>query len=202
MKAKSTPKPGRPRQFDEDQALDRALRVFWKHGYEGTSLLDLTKAMKINRPSLYSAFGDKESLFRRVVERYVAKQSCHMQQALNEPTARRVAERIWQGGIDAVSNSSRPQGCLLVHGALACSADAKAAQRELEKRREAGETALRHRFERAVAEGDLARDTNAAGLAKFVSAVTYGMAVQSAGGASAEDLRAIVDEALKVIPVK
>src|SRR5271170_8088236 len=94
---KSSARTGRPRSFDADKALDRALQVFWRKGYEGASLSDLTKAMRINRPSLYAAFGDKEALFRKVLDRYAEGPAAFTLEALNEPTARRVVERLLQG---------------------------------------------------------------------------------------------------------
>src|SRR5215470_4594452 len=85
---------GRPRAFDTDKALDRALRVFWEKGYEGASLSELTTAMGINRPSLYAAFGDKEALFRKTLERYEQGPTAFIRESLAEPTARRVAKRL------------------------------------------------------------------------------------------------------------
>src|SRR3954469_22395850 len=111
---------GRPREFDVDQALDRALRVFWRRGYEGATLPDLTKAMGINRPSLYAAFGSKEGLFRKALDRYAAGPAAYVREALNEPTARAVAGRLLGGAIDLVTDRRNPRGCLLVQGALAC----------------------------------------------------------------------------------
>lgn len=188
---------GRPRQFDADRALDRALQVFWRRGYEGATLAELTKAMRINRPSLYAAFGDKASLFRRALDRYAAQHACHVEQALAEPTARAVVERLWRGNIELVSGE---RGCLLVHGALACSSTAQAVQRELAKRRAAGERLLRGRFEQALAEGDLPRGAKPAQLARYAATVSYGMSVQAAGGASAAELREVAAVALEAFP--
>src|SRR5271165_4690093 len=111
---------GRTRQFDVDEALDRALEVFWARGYEGATLPDLTSAMGINRPSLYAAFGNKEELFRKVLDRYAKGPACYLREALEEPRARGVAERLLNGTIDAVTDRKNPRGCLMVQGALAC----------------------------------------------------------------------------------
>src|SRR5262245_55016065 len=111
---------GRPRAFDMDRALDRALKVFWRKGYEGATLPDLTKAMGINRPSLYAAFGNKEELFRKAIDRYVEGPACHTRLALEEPTARGAVERLWRATIDLVTDARNPRGCFIVQGALAC----------------------------------------------------------------------------------
>src|ERR1700738_5293921 len=109
---------GRPRAFDIDRALERALRLFWEKGYEGTSLSDLTKAIGINRPSLYAAFGNKESLFRKALDRYVERTMAFVRNAINEPTACAVAERLLHSAADMVTNPHDPRGCLTVRGAL------------------------------------------------------------------------------------
>ena len=105
---------GRPRSFDPDKALDRALKVFWKKGYEGASLPDLTRAMGINRPSLYAAFGNKEALFRKAVERYEQGPAGFAREALELPTARQVVERLLRGGICVGTSARGPRGCLMV----------------------------------------------------------------------------------------
>src|SRR6516164_6356596 len=150
---------GRPREFDVDQALDRALKVFWRKGYEGSTLPDLTKAMRINRPSLYAAFGSKEELFRKALDRYAEGPAGYIREALNEPTARAVAERLLHGTIDMVTDRRHPRGCLIVQGALACGEAADSIRKELVSRRLASEAAIRERFERAVSEGDLRADS-------------------------------------------
>src|SRR3954451_12943615 len=105
---------GRPRGFDAGEALDRALEVFWRQGYEGTALSDLTAAMGINRPSLYAAFGNKDALFRRVLERYADGPAAYTHEALEEPTARAVVERLLRGAIEVTTDPLTPPGCLLV----------------------------------------------------------------------------------------
>jgi AcrR family transcriptional regulator len=188
---------GRPREFDVDQALDRALKVFWRNGYEGTTLPDLTMAMGINRPSLYAAFGGKQELFRKVLDRYAEGPAAYVREALQEPTARAVAERLLYGTIDVVTDRRSPRGCLLVQAALACGETAEPARRELLSRRAAGDVAIRRRFERASSEGDLPADTDAADLASFLVTVMRGMAVQAASGASREQLRRVAAMALR-----
>jgi AcrR family transcriptional regulator len=191
---------GRPREFDVDQALDRALAVFWRKGYEGTSLPDLTRAMGINRPSLYAAFGNKEALFRRVLDRYAEGPAGYVREALNEPTARAVAERLLCGASDLLTDPRRPRGCLLVQGALACGEAAESVRQELVSRRVADEVAVRQRFERALADGDLPADTDPADLARYVVTVIRGMAVEAASGASREELRRVAEMALRAWP--
>src|SRR5690242_1075992 len=175
--------PGRPRTFDTDRALDRALEVFWRKGYEGASLSDLTTAMRINRPSLYAAFGDKAQLFRRALDRYAEGPAAYARDALKESTARRVIEKLLYCTADSSSDARNPKGCLLVQGALACGDDASCAKRELTLRREAGEEALHQRLKRAKAERDLPPDSDPAALARYVASVCQGIAVQAASGA-------------------
>ena len=191
---------GRPREFNADKALGRALKVFWRKGYEGTSLPDLTRAMGINRPSLYAAFGNKEALFRLAIDRYVAQAACRVREALDEPTARQVVQRLWRESIDLVTAARNPRGCFLVQGALACGDAADPLRREMIKRRSAGEAALRERLVRAQAEGDLPTDADPAALAKFVFALTHGMAVQAASGATREELLRVAETALGAWP--
>src|SRR5271163_2757517 len=120
MKPKKTTRAvGRPRSFDAGKALEAAMKVFWRKGYEGASLSDLTKAMGVNRPSLYAAFGDKKALFRKALDRYMTGPAAYTQEALKEPTARAVVERLLQGAADLNAAPRNPGGCLMVQGALA-----------------------------------------------------------------------------------
>jgi AcrR family transcriptional regulator len=191
---------GRPRSFDTGKVLDRALDVFWRKGYEGASLSDLTKAMRINRPSLYAAFGDKEKLFRKVLDRYAEGPASHSVTALQEPTSRAVVERLLCGTADLLTSPGNPHGCLWVQGALACGNAADSVRRELVSRRMAGEAALRQRLNRAKVDGDLPPDANSASLARYIVIIIQGMSVQAAGGATRSELHRIIDIALQSWP--
>jgi AcrR family transcriptional regulator len=191
---------GRPREFDVEKALDRALEVFWRKGYEGATLPELTRAMGINRPSLYAAFGNKEALFRKALDRYAEGPAAFAREALAEPTARAVVERLLGGGAELLTRPAQPRGCLMVQGALACGEGAESVRRELSARRAAREAELRRRFERALSKGDLPPGSDPADLARYVVTVLQGMAVQAAGGARREDLRRVVRIALRAWP--
>jgi len=175
--------------------------VFWRKGYEGASLSDLTKAVGVNRPSLYAAFGDKEALFRRALDRYLKGPAAYTQEALREPTARAVVERLLLGAADLNTARRNPGGCLMVQGALACGEAADSIRQELTACRVAGEAAMRRRFERAKSEGDLPANVNPADLARYIATVLYGMAVEAAGGASRSELQRVVEMALRTLPM-
>ena len=192
---------GRPRSFDIDKALDRALQVFWRKGYEGASLSDLTKSVGVNRPSLYAAFGGKEALFRKALDRYLNGPAAYTQEALKEPTARAVVIRLLQGAADLNTAPRNPGGCLLVQGALACGEAGDSIRQELVACRAAGEAALRRRFQRSKSEGDLPVDTDPGDLARYLATVIYGMAVQAAGGASRDKLRRVIEMTLRTLPL-
>ena len=201
MKQKKTARAlGRPRSFETGKALDAAMKVFWCKGYEGASLSDLTKAMGINRPSLYAAFGDKESLFRKVLDRYDSGPAGYVREALNQPTARAVVERLMEGAAELGTASSNPRGCLFVQSALACGDKAEGIRNDLILRRDAGEKAVRLRLRRAQAEGDLAHDADPADLARYVVTVVQGIAVQAASGAARPELRRVIQTALRSWP--
>ena len=196
--AKPTRKAGRPREFCMEKALDTALHLFWRKGYEGTSLSDLTEAIGVNRPSLYAAFGSKAELFRLVLDRYSARCDPAFSAALAQPTARGVAEALLLPA--PACTHERAAGCLLVRGALTCSDESEAIRAELASRREAMVEALRGRFEQAEADSDFPAEARPADMARYVVTVMNGMAVQAAGGAGTDDLRRVAEVALRVWP--
>jgi AcrR family transcriptional regulator len=191
---------GRPREFDTDAALEKAMRLFWAKGYEGTSVADLTGTLGISRPSLYAAFGDKQSLFRAALERYAGGPAGYVAAALGQPTAREVAEHLLKGAADLHASSRNPGGCLTVNGALACGSEAEPVRQALNEHRVATVAVLRRRFEQAKAQHDLPKDSDPAALARFVAAVVYGMAVLASGGASRKELEQVIRTAMKAWP--
>jgi len=191
---------GRPRAFDPDAALERAMHVFWAKGYEGASLSDLTRAMRINRPSLYAAFGNKEQLFRKALDRYISGPLAYFGEALAAPKARDVIEQIFLGAARMAGDPRFPSGCLMVQGALAVGNSAGSVRKEAAGRRAAGEVALRRRLRRAKREGDLPKKSDPTELACYVITVLQGMAVQGAGGASPAQLRRVAQMALRAWP--
>jgi AcrR family transcriptional regulator len=192
---------GRPRTFCTEKALDCAMQVFWRKGYEGASMVDLTTAMGINSPSLYSAYGSKEGLFRAVLERYEARRDKFMTEVFAAPTAREVASLFLHGVADfaADTGGQNPPGCLLLQSGMTCGDSA--IPDELAKHRAVKEKALCERFVRAKAEGDLPDSTAPQALASYIMAVSNGMCVQAASGASLKDLHAVADMALASFPV-
>src|SRR6267142_1393648 len=193
-------RPGRPRASDPDAALERAMHVFWAKGYEGTSLSNLTRAMHINRPSLYAAFGNKEQLFSKVLDRYVDGPLAYFGKALAAPKARDVIEQIFVGAARMAGDPRLPAGCLMVQGALAVGKAAGSVRTEAAGRRAGSEVALRRRLQRAKREGDLPKNADPAELARYVMTVLQGMAVQGADGASPDQLRRVAQLALRAWP--
>jgi AcrR family transcriptional regulator len=191
---------GRPREFDTDAALEKAMRLFWAKGYEGTSVADLTETLRISRPSLYAAFGDKQSLFRAALERYAAGAAGYVAAAVAKRTAREVAGHLLRGAADLQASSRNPGGCLTVNAAIACGDEAEPVRQALNAHRTAGVALLRRRFEQAKAQHDLPKDSDPAALARFVATVVYGMAVLASGGASRKELEQVIRTAMKAWP--
>lgn len=191
---------GRRREFDVDKALDAALCVFWRKGYEGASYADLTAAAGVERPALYSAFGNKEALFRKALDRYFETYMDFIPEALAQPTAYRVVHGMLYGALELHTRYPDQSGCLGINGALAVSDEAEPVRRALIAERALGEAKLRARLEQARAEGDLPASSDPAALAAFVLAVSHGMAVQAKAGFSRDQLAAVAELALSAMP--
>ncbi|MFD8518627.1 TetR/AcrR family transcriptional regulator [Streptomyces capillispiralis] len=191
---------GRPRGFDADEALERAMKVFWEQGYEGASLTDLTSAMGITRKSMYAAFGNKEDLFRKALDRYTEGPASYAARAMELPSAREVATAFLTGSVRATTSPGCPAGCLGVQGSLAAGDAGRVAQDTLTAWRDDGRARLRDRFRRAVDEGDLPPDADPELLARYLMTVANGIAVQAAGGATRPELQRVADAALRNWP--
>ncbi|MGM4956456.1 TetR/AcrR family transcriptional regulator [Bradyrhizobium barranii] len=190
---------GRPREFDAETALDQAMEVFWRHGYEGATIAQLTEAMGINPPSLYACFGNKEGLLKAALDRYTKLRGVWMNEVVAAPTARDVAERMLMGIADKQTDPANPPGCLLVQGGIACGSGSENVPFELAARRAENEDQLRDRFVRAKAEGDLKPTSDPAALARYVSAVSVGMGVMASSGSDREALREVADVAVQAV---
>jgi AcrR family transcriptional regulator len=191
---------GRPREFCVDQALAAALRVFWSKGYDSTSLTDLTEAMGITRPSLYAAFGNKESLFRHALDLYEREKLAYIGKALEQPTMRGVAQVLLRGAVDNVCSAEEPHGCLGFIASVSCGDESQAIREEVVKRGKKAKVALMERLERAQVEGDLPNHISLEGLASYVSAMLQGISVQAGSGATREELDRLVDTSLAIWP--
>lgn len=190
---------GRPREFDADVALDQAMEVFWRHGYEGATIAQLTEAMGINPPSLYACFGNKEGLLKAALNRYTKLRGVWMDGVVAAPTARKVAERMLMGIAEKQTDPANPPGCLLVQGGIACGSGSENVPFELAARRAENEDQLRDRFVRAKAEGDLKPTSDPAALARYVSAVSVGMGVMASSGSDREALRQVAAVAVQAV---
>jgi len=191
---------GRPREFVLDDALDSAIDVFWRQGYEGTTLDDLTRAMNISRPSLYAAFGNKESTFRSAVERYAVVDMSYVDGAIAQPTARDVAEHYLFSNVRAITTPGKPAGCLSIQGGLTSSPEHRRVVDFLNDSRAAGEARFAERFQDAIDTGDLPPSEDPRELARFLATVSAGLAVQATGGATRSDLDRVATRALLAFP--
>jgi TetR/AcrR family transcriptional regulator, copper-responsive repressor len=190
---------GRPRSFDRDAALAAAMDVFWQKGFEATSISDLTEAMGINPPSLYSAFGDKEQLFLEAIETYSKRrgESCPYS---DEPTARGAVETLLTYMAQDLTESSHPRGCLMMMAAATAANTSAALQKVLAQKRLASRECLRARIKRGIDEGDVPAGTDATALADFYSTILAGMSLQARDGASRRSLMATVAQAMSPFP--
>jgi TetR/AcrR family transcriptional regulator, copper-responsive repressor len=192
---------GRPRSFEREAALEKAMDVFWRHGYEGTSLAELTKAMGINAPSLYAAFQSKEELYMEAIDLYIARRREMMERIYNEePTARAAVERMLREFVDTLCAKDSPVGCMLAMSAGSCSAASEPMQRALGEKRALGRQLMKARMDKGVRDGEMPRGTNTGALADFYGMVFQGMAMQSGDGATRKSLLAAAETAMRAWP--
>ncbi|RFB79540.1 TetR/AcrR family transcriptional regulator [Methylovirgula sp. 4M-Z18] len=184
---------GRPRAFDRDVALATAARTFWEHGFEGTSIADLTEAMRITPQSLYAAFHSKADLYHETLQWYRSTFGGVRAEALEEePDVIACFSRIlFNTARHYARGGDQPLGCMIASAVLNCASENRAVGAYLADLRLQGRTKLQRRLERAVKEGQLRADTDATGLARYLAAIIQGMSVQARDGATEEDLRGL-----------
>ena len=194
-------KRGRPRTLDRNVGLDVAARLFWEHGYEGTSIADLTAAMGVTPPSLYATFGSKEELYRQALDHATERESKARMDALQSDMSAYEALSFYLHDVaTGISRPGDPRGCIVSTAVVQCAAENETVAKSVAARREAAIKAIRERFDRAVVEGELAAGTDTDSLARFYGAFVQGMSVQACDGACTERLRRLVDIALSAWP--
>ena len=184
---------GRPRAFDEDQALDGAIDVFWRLGYEGASLTELTRAMGINKPSMYAVFGSKEELFVRALERYGLLYRVHLDAVLAKSSTYEVLESYLRSVAESATRGS-VAGCLSIQGGLSCAPDNARIPQLLAEYRQGLEDTVAKALSQTIDATQPGVDT--AALAGYAVTVGQGIAVHAAAGVDSARLDAVVDVAL------
>jgi AcrR family transcriptional regulator len=191
---------GRPRAFDRDEALDRAMHLFWRRGYEATSVSDLTETMGITPPSLYAAFGDKKRLFLEAVDRYQSGPGSFAQAAFNEPTAERAMRRLMMDTIDSFFEPGNPKGCMVVLAATNCTTDSSDILDELTGRRRMAERLVRDRIAAGRDAGEIPSGADIDTLAGMIVTTLYGLSIKARDGASRASLRKVVEQMMSMWP--
>ena len=194
---------GRPRNFDPDTALDRALEVFWRHGFQAASLADLTAAMGLSKPSLYAAFGDKESLYLQALERYVAMQiEQHTAIFDSEPDVRCALEKFLRTMATLLTDSTQPCGCLIVNGMADCgmASTPPAIEQALRKAVQGSAARLHRQLIQAQRDGQLAPDINTSDLAAFFTSLLAGLGILAKAGGTHAKLDAVIGAAMMAWP--
>jgi AcrR family transcriptional regulator len=198
MKQKTAATLGRPREFDREAALQTAVKLFCKHGYEGVSIADLTYAMKISPPSLYAAFGDKESLFREALSYYQNRPDLPHIEA-SGPIRDKVRELL-RDTVRAATGSGYPAGCMLAAGMINCGAEYEALAGTLTEIRNRRCKEIEAHLTQAVARRELPCDADIPAMGRYISALIQGIAIQAKDGASETELFALVDVAMQCWP--
>ncbi len=196
---------GRKRTFDTDTALDQAMRVFWDNGYAGTSITDLTEALGINKPSLYAAFGNKESLFKAALQHYADQYGAPLLERLTSPedAPLRVRLEAYLTGIaDLVSDRQNPKGCLLVK--TSCESGGQGFPNDVADSVQAiglaTERVLQDVLSSEQRRGNLPDSLDTRVLASYLLSAMYGLSVMARRGKPRKDLKAIVDVIVSGFP--
>ncbi|MCB4786674.1 TetR/AcrR family transcriptional regulator [Delftia acidovorans] len=191
---------GRPREFDRDQALERAMLAFWRRGYEGTSMADLVQALGIASARIYAAFGSKQDLFREAVQRYEAGDGGFADRAMaQEPRVRDALARVLRDAVATYTDDAHPLGCMVVTAATNCAEENEAVAAWLAEHRRQRTQSLIDRLQRALDEGELRAGTDVQALGDFYATQLHGISVQARDGVPRQRLLAAVETALLLL---
>ncbi|MBQ9350421.1 MULTISPECIES: TetR/AcrR family transcriptional regulator [unclassified Phyllobacterium] len=194
-------KRGRPRSFDREAAREKALQLFWEHGYEGTSINDLTAAMGITPPSLYTAFGSKEALYAEVLDLYRSSFGAYFPSALTEEkTVYDGIRRLLRGAAETFT--AGPGGCMISTAVLSCASEVKGVADSLAAMRSGSLDMIENYIRKGIGTGELPETTDVRQLARFYGTIIQGMSVQARDGASVEELTGIAETAMRAWPVQ
>jgi AcrR family transcriptional regulator len=190
-------KTGRPIGFDRDAALEAAMLLFWKRGFEGTSMADLTKAMGLNPSSIYAAFGDKHALFSLAVKRYLKTRAQYAAKALAQPTLEKVIRELFDSTVAFLTTPNHPPTCMTLGGAVGCSVAASPARDMMTEIRRQNESVMRERFLMAQKGGELSKDVNVDDYTRYLSTIIAGLSIQAANGSTKAELKRTAQMALR-----
>ena len=192
-------KRGRPPAFNREDALIKAMTLFWAKGYEGTQLIDLTKSMGINPPSFYAAFGSKIALFYETIDLYIKIVGTKTVQSLtNERTVREGIKIMLESSIKNAT-STKAGGCMMVLGIVNNHSENYDAWKYLRAERVKMRELIQARIQRGIDEGELAPDTNPVGLAAHFLGVTQAISFQARDGATSAELMCLIEPALAAL---
>jgi AcrR family transcriptional regulator len=190
-------KTGRPIGFDKDVAIEAAMLLFWEHGYEGTSMADLTQAMGLNPSSIYAAFGDKHALFQLAVKRYMEKRAQYAVRALEEPTLEKFLRALFSNTVAFLTTPGHPPTCMTLAGAVGCSLSATPARDLMTAIRKQNQAAIKERLLEARKNGELSKEISVDDYARYLSTITAGLSIQAANGATKAELKRTAQMALR-----
>ncbi|HTA77102.1 MAG TPA: TetR/AcrR family transcriptional regulator [bacterium] len=193
---------GRPKAFSTEDALCAAMQVFSEKGFEATSLSDLTKAMGINRTSMYATYGNKEALFRKAMDFYVSESEAHLEKALSAETAKQAVEDLLHNGVYMATEPEGPGVCFITQSPLTGPDASKETREYLEFKRSTVLRMLKNRFEKAKADGELPEKVTPEDLANFFFVVIQGLSLQAQHGGTREQLMRTADIAISQWPQK
>jgi AcrR family transcriptional regulator len=199
---KSRVKLGRPAAFDKEAALDAAMRLFWEHGYEGTSMADLSSAMGIHPSSIYAAFGDKQGLFALTAKRYADIPAQYMVRALEQPTLRGFILAAFDNTVEFLGSKEHPSSCFTLTGAISCGTDTKPAKLLMREMRLQNEAAIKARLLKARKDGEFPREENVDDYTKYLSSLLSGLAIQAANGSTRSELKRTAQVAIRHLGIE